>query len=609
MKTASEIQQATQLSVRSSGRTLKGAAHEANYEYICCVNYTGPGRARGLYGIAEGISGLKTEASELAIETLKKCFKQIRDSDSFNGSSLLPGCMKEVHAALEKKGVGENGESAEASIVCAYLEGDMAHIAVAGGGAAYMMENGKISRLTQDTGAANLENTDLSLMQPGQAPAGFPKGAFEPLFISQQMPPRGVLLLCSSGLIARVDPITIQDTLAGASSLDEAADMLLEEAHRRDNSADVGIVLSRLETPIEIKRPPARESVAYSGWLFLKKYLLVALLLAAIGMIIVYGTNKLATQQERNRTQKTEIQRTLPVIEPIHGTDEETKTAADQGTLSLKVSPAEARVFIDGVQQPESGEYSIGLEAGRTSELRIEAAGFETYIEKITAAKDNTLERYISLKLAKPKNGSLLVICQPECSSLTLDGKSVESGFPRTDIMLREIAPGNHRVKASYEGTTHGESLKIVPGVTQSVTFTFGGAKAKQTQTTLQPQKATQSDRTEENPRVDIVNTRPNNVEKAQPSQLKTTRTPPSSSISSPATEAAFFRVDTNVTDCTVMVFKNNSLIDSGFSGTRFEVKPGRYTIRVSKPGYEEEQRDVTLANEYQVLQFDLRRQ
>jgi hypothetical protein len=58
-----------------------------------------------------------------------------------------------------------------------------------------------------------------------------------------------------------------------------------------------------------------------------------------------------------------------------------------------------------------------------------------------------------------------------------------------------------------------------------------------------------------------------------------------------------------------VMVLKDNNLIMTGFSGTRYDTKPGRYVIEVSKPGYDEVQRDVALDKEFQVIRFDLKKQ
>jgi len=47
----------------------------------------------------------------------------------------------------------------------------------------------------------------------------------------------------------------------------------------------------------------------------------------------------------------------------------------------------------------------------------------------------------------------------------------------------------------------------------------------------------------------------------------------------------------------------------TGFSGTRYDVKPVRYLLNISKIGYEEAKREVLLDKDYQVMHFDLRKQ
>lgn len=594
------------LTVRSAGRTLKGSAHSANSEYICYINYSGPGRVRGLYGIAKGLSGDKGKASELVIETLKESFRHVRESDSVNGCNLLPGCLEEIHSVLLNQKTGEDQSGSTAALICSYIEGDTAHIALAGGGAAYIIENGKISRLTEDKGSLNLAETDPNLLKPGQIPVGFTGGEFKPLFMSQHLNPDSTLLFCSDGLIARLNSATIQDTIATSTSLDKAAEQLVEKAHKRDDTGDVGIVLADFASTEQGKRLSQSYSIHYPFSIYIWKYLIVTLLIVALGILFIRGTDYLRPKNEgrvRNFQVETSVRANTP-----SGTKADVSTVLAGPTAELKIQTEQpnARVFIDGVQQTGGPIFILTITAERDVELRVEAESAEPYIEIIRAKEGDKLERIINLRAPRPKNGSLLVLCRPQCDYMSLDGRSID-GFPKDEIILREISPGTHKILARLNGETESRSLRIVSGITQSIVFRFGGEKIKPRAETSEPRLIKPgAQQHEQNDDTEIVRTRPD-TEKSDVEQIK--KVPTTVASSKPAIKTAFFMVDSNVSDCTIMLYKNNQLVMTGFSGTRYDVKPGRYLLNVSKIGYEEAQREVLLDKDYQVMHFDLKKQ
>ncbi|MFA6448656.1 MAG: PEGA domain-containing protein [bacterium] len=607
--TTMDMPQTGRLAIRSAGRTLKGSAHPVSGEFICCVNYSGPGRVRGLYGIAEGVAGEQGLASELAIETLKKSFRQIRESDSVNGSNLLPGCLEEIHSAFINKNAGEDQEKIEAALVCGYIEGNTVHIALAGGGAAYILENGRISRITQDANSPDLENTDPTLLLPGQTPAGYSKTDFKPVFLSHTLKSDSVVIFCSDGLLARLNSLTIQEKITSANSLDDAADLIVNEAHKHDSAGDVAVVLARLEPPAEHKKNEFSSSIKYPLGVFFLKYLTVSLLAAALAFLIFFGTKNI-TDGKKSAEQAGGI--AAPDVFDI-GIGQNKPSASEKpllptAQLLLQTEPENARVFINGVQQPGASPFTLSVTAGGGNELRVEAAGYEPFEEKLNLDKDTSIQRIISLRHIKAKNGSLIVSCQPSCDKMEFDGHSI-GGFPRNEIVIREIMPGDHRLKAHLNGETEGRNIRIVSGITQSIVVRFAGEKInQQTQLPAGVNFIKPGAPQESQSAVEVVRTRPES-DKRELEQIKKLPDSNAPIQSSPALDSAFFIIDTNVTDCSVMILKNNRLMMTGFSGTRYDLKPGRYTIQVSKPGYEEVQRDALLDKEFQVIHFQLKKQ
>ncbi len=599
-------QQTSRLSVKSAGRTLKGSAHAENSEFICCINYAGPGRVRGLYGIAEGLSGDKGKTSELVIEALKKSFRHIRESDSVNGCNLLPGCLEEIHAVLLR---GEkNGEesAATASLICSYIEGETAHIALAGGGAAYIIENGKISRLTEDKGSIIIADTDPSLLKPGQTPVGFSKTTFEPLFLSQQMNPDNILLFCSDGLVARIGSGTIQNIITSAESLGKAAERLVEEAHKKDDTSDVGIVLACLEPADKSKQISQSYAVHYPFSVYIWKYLILTALVIALCAIFVRGIDYTETKSDtRGR-----LIHTGDYSRELNPSVSETKdivaTAGLTAELRLHTEQRNANVFIDGVQQAGGPTYIITIPSEKEVELRVEAEAAEPYVEKLRLRQGDRIERIVNLRAPRPKNGSLLVLCRPQCDYMSLDGHSIE-GFPKEEITLREIAPGAHRIQARLNGEREGRTLHIVSGITQSIVFRFGKEKMNQRAVTSEPRFIKpEAPRTQQEEAPEIVRTRPD-TDTNNPGHARTNgATFPSNK---PAEKNAFFMIDTNVPDCAIMLYRNNQLVMTGFSGTRYDIKPGKYLIDVSKIGYESVQKDVLIDRDYQVIHFEIHKQ
>ncbi|HOO55294.1 MAG TPA: hypothetical protein PLN69_00600 [bacterium] len=588
------------LDLNSSGRSLKGSLSETNSDYICYSNYPGTRRVKGIYSIATGVRGKKDLASETAIETIKQCVREIHDSDSTNGSNLLPGCFEEVANALS------SDEQLSSSLICGYIEGTTLHIGLAGGGAAYVIENGKISRLTEDIYIPDLDNTDPGIITNGQIPAGWYPDRFGPMFSSFAINNNSTILLCSESFIARVDSPAILNIVSNASSLDEAADMLVQEAHRRDNSTDVSIVLVKPVTQNESKTSPYEEVVKYSFFVYLRKYITVTMIMILLGCAFIYVPgivvkNRPGVPDQPTPTQMNEISTT--------GSESMTDNASTQtgSTFSLHVEPEGAAVFIDGTLKDIDTDNELRVPSNKEFELRIEAEGYQTYIEHFNIPEGSKIERVVSLVSNQPSGGSFLVFCRPDCDSMELDGKEIK-GFPREEILMREIKPGLHKITVKKGSETQNRSLRVETGITQSIVFRFGDNKFPGPKTQAVMKSAPVKTVDSFNSDIEVVTTNPESEPVAGETIIQGKTIDPSPENFTQL-DRSFFSVNTNVSGCSIMVFQAGVLKLTGFCDKRYELKPGKYLFQVSKPGYIEKKTEFILSEPYQTIDLELRQE
>jgi serine/threonine protein phosphatase PrpC len=593
---------------RTTGMTVKGAGREFNAEYICNVSYSGPGRVKALFGIADGMGARASAASELAVNVLKESMRLILESDSVNGNNLLPGCLEEMHARLLAESGGEEKKASAASIVCGYIEGETAHLAAAGGGAAYVVSEGKATRLTakQDLGA--LEDVEENEKPEGLIPLGWPGDGFNPVYISRRVQVGDCLVLVSDGLDAKLREKSAADILAVSRTIDEAASSVLAEAGAGKSAEDdMGVVIVRIES-LEAKSPAPDIRVKYPVSTYTKKYLAVIFMLCALGAVFYLGARPPAAA---NRSAAPEA---MPVSQDGGGGGERISIPGlrrGEAGVSISVAPIGARVFVNGVQQIYEPGKIFGVPANGDVELRVEADGFDPHMEVLNPKPGERIELTVTLLPSSPDNGSLLILCRPACDALYLDDRRLE-GFPKEEILLRQIPPGRHHVKASRGRESEGRALNIASGITQSIIFRFEGER--------------------------IIDTRAETAAKAEPVKLPPravpeTPPPPSPLVvsTSPSSETgypaavvvegagtepsatklnrAYFNVTSNVRNCTLMIFKNGKLALTGFCDTRHDIEPGEYVFQVSRPGWKTERKTVTLEGEFKLIEIELERE
>ncbi len=593
---------------RTTGMTVKGAGREFNAEYICNVSYSGPGRVKALFGIADGMGARASAASELAVNVLKESMRLIRESDSVNGNNLLPGCLEEIHARLLAESGGEDKKAAAASIVCGYIEGETAHLAAAGGGAAYIVSEGKATRLTpkQDLGA--LEDGEAKERPEGLVPPGWPAEGFNPVYISRRVQVGDCLVIVSDGLDAKLREKSAADILAVSRTIDEAASSMLAEAGAGKSSEDdMGVVIVRIEIP-EAKTPAPDIKVKYPVSTYTKKYLAVVAMLCAMGAVFYLGA-RLPGAAKQDETPGT-----LPVLEDGNGSGERILIPGlrrGEAGVSVSVTPAGARVFVNGVQQIYEPGKIFGIPANGGVELRVEADGFDPHMEVLNPKPGERIELSITLLPSSPDNGSLLILCRPACDALHLDDKKLE-GFPKEEILLRQIPPGRHHVKATRGRESEGRSLNIASGITQSIIFRFEGERiidtraetaAKAEPVKLPPRAVPETPPT---PSPLVVSTSPSK-ETGYPAAIEVEGA--GAEPSAPKLNRAYFNVTSNVRNCTLMIFRNGKLALTGFCDTRHDIEPGEYVFQVSGPGWKTARKTVSLEGEFKLIEIELERE
>ncbi len=621
--------QTEEIQILSAGRTMRGSRRTANAEYICCVNYPGDTGLLGLYGVADGTAGTSSEdlASEIAIKTLRNSIESRFRREDFRGGNILEECLREVNAALLKEtSIRGNGIIA-ASIMCGYVEDETAHIAYAGGGAAYLVEPGKIMRLTEDVGLGRLEDIDLETLGEGRIPPGWSDDYFRPVIISQKLCKRSSLLFCSDGLISRLTNVKIQEILLNSESQDEAVEKLMEEARKHDDSEDVSAVLITVAGACE-EEPEYVERIKYPRESLMKKYAVVltmAVTIAAISFLhenIVriagapYGTSP-TVEQAQTENEPATIE--TMAEQPAAGT-----AAGDIGPsakIDIKTQPRGAKIFINGVQEKSLTPAVVEAPAGTEVEIRVEHDGYQPYIESLSPDEGQELQRVLTLRPLEPPAGAILVKCAPRCDRMALDGIELK-GFPRTEIMLRAIQPGRHQLEA-YMGTqVQGHTINIKSDITQATLFRFTEAAARGTTASPATMAGRASARTHTaRPRnndtsVDVIDTQPD-VNKSPPvsaygddgGALAEVARDALYGADTDAVNIAFFTIKSNVPECNIMIFDDGALVLTGFSDVRYDLKPGEYTLQATKPGYRDYNRTIKLTREYQSIEIQMRKE
>ncbi len=145
------------------------------------------------------------------------------------------------------------------TLTIAYTAGPEVFIGHAGDSRAYRMRAGQLSRLTHDHTLAQ-DLADRGAIDQREVPThrlrntltnylGGPREGVDPDFIHTRLVDNDILLLCSDGLTDMIGDDVIAATMAKATSLDAAAEALVERALDAGGRDNITVVIGRYGVP------------------------------------------------------------------------------------------------------------------------------------------------------------------------------------------------------------------------------------------------------------------------------------------------------------------------------------------------------------------------
>jgi protein phosphatase len=207
-----------------------------------------------VFVVADGMGGAQAGevASQIAVET----FEQGLPADGSPEERLtdvVQRANRRIHelsrAEAERAGMGT-------TLTAAYLDERELVIAHVGDSRAYMFRDGELIRLTQDHSLVDelLRQGKLTEEQALEHPqrsiitrALGPEPDVEVDTWRYAVKSGDVVMLCSDGLTSMISEREVQDTIAAAGSLQEAADRLIEGANAAGGRDNITVVLFRIE--------------------------------------------------------------------------------------------------------------------------------------------------------------------------------------------------------------------------------------------------------------------------------------------------------------------------------------------------------------------------
>jgi protein phosphatase len=207
-----------------------------------------------LFVVADGMGGAQAGevASRMAIETFEQGL-----SGSGSPEEQLAERVRDANHRIYDQSRAEHGrEGMGTTLTAAFV--DDAHLAIAhvGDSRAYLFRDGQLTRLTQDHSLVDelVRQGKLTEEQAAEHPqrsiitrALGPEPEVEVDTFSYSVRAGDVFLLCSDGLTSMVPEDRVAKVIGAASTLDEAANHLIEEANEAGGRDNITVVLFRLE--------------------------------------------------------------------------------------------------------------------------------------------------------------------------------------------------------------------------------------------------------------------------------------------------------------------------------------------------------------------------
>ncbi len=219
----------------------------------------------GVLAVADGMGGLAQGevASATAIATLAAATDVLRplitavdgESSSANRIQLAQALEVLSHIASQRIQQATQGQVSGTTMVSAVVTRDHLMVCHVGDSRAYLYRNGTLRPLTQDhtIAAARLRQGLIDQAEHDASPyqhmlyqALGTQGDIDPDLLDLTLADGDLVLLCSDGLTGPVSDPALEDILAKADSLDEAADQMIAMSLENGGPDNITLVLARV---------------------------------------------------------------------------------------------------------------------------------------------------------------------------------------------------------------------------------------------------------------------------------------------------------------------------------------------------------------------------
>jgi protein phosphatase len=207
-----------------------------------------------LFVVADGMGG--AQAGEVASQIAIEAFEPGLDGAG-SAEERLAQRIQEANRLIYERSRTESGrEGMGTTLTAALLDDSELAIGHVGDSRAYMFRDGELSRLTRDHSLVDelVRRGELTEAEAAEHPqrsiitrALGPEADVTPDTSTYPVRAGDVLLLCSDGLTSMISEDTMTEVLRAASSLDEAARALIEQANAAGGRDNITVVLFRLE--------------------------------------------------------------------------------------------------------------------------------------------------------------------------------------------------------------------------------------------------------------------------------------------------------------------------------------------------------------------------
>jgi serine/threonine protein phosphatase PrpC len=250
-----------------------GLTRDHNEDFLGHVLPASPAQVQSqgwLFALADGVGGqeLGEVASRLAVETVQAGFRKI--PKGIMHVSLLPRLVQDANHAIVDQGhaaphrtdarysdpggaILPGGSHMASTLVLCALRFDSAVVSHVGDSRCYLVRNGNLTSLTHDHTMVD-EQVRLGLISKSEAATGanrhiLTRSLGSELFVAADtITPGDLLLLCSDGLHGYVPDDSIQQIIASAPSLDQAAATLVAAANAAGGYDNVSVQLIRVRS-------------------------------------------------------------------------------------------------------------------------------------------------------------------------------------------------------------------------------------------------------------------------------------------------------------------------------------------------------------------------